>query len=244
MEVHQHTHPAHGKKLLKEYFWEFLMLFLAVFCGFLAEFKLEQMIENHREKKFASLVLSDLRGDSIYFEKRAKEMNLIKKRSKALFLLMTQTQKPTDKEIIEATKAVSFLFEIHAITATYEQMKASGSLRYLKDETLITAMQQYYDVLLPRVIKAVDFEQDFNKTHITPFRLKHFRAQDFNFETDSLITNNPIILNRTQETDQELLNIFQTYHRQHLQITLELIPSASKKLNSLINLLKSEYHLK
>lgn len=37
MEVHHHTHPSHGKKTWKEYFWEFLMLFLAVFCGFLAE---------------------------------------------------------------------------------------------------------------------------------------------------------------------------------------------------------------
>jgi hypothetical protein len=40
MEVHHHAHdPAapHHKKNWKSYFWEFLMLFLAVFCGFLAE---------------------------------------------------------------------------------------------------------------------------------------------------------------------------------------------------------------
>jgi hypothetical protein len=39
MEVHHHAHnPAepHHKKNWKAYFWEFLMLFLAVFCGFLA----------------------------------------------------------------------------------------------------------------------------------------------------------------------------------------------------------------
>ena len=38
MEVHHHTHPdshrGHEKKSWKSYFWEFLMLFLAVFCGF------------------------------------------------------------------------------------------------------------------------------------------------------------------------------------------------------------------
>ncbi len=44
MEVHHHTHPAHGKKTWKAYFWEFLMLFLAVFCGFLAEYQLEHVI--------------------------------------------------------------------------------------------------------------------------------------------------------------------------------------------------------
>jgi hypothetical protein len=31
MEVHAHSH-SHGKKNWKAYFWEFLMLFLAVFC--------------------------------------------------------------------------------------------------------------------------------------------------------------------------------------------------------------------
>ena len=35
MEVHSHTHSP--RKKWTHYFWEFLMLFLAVFCGFLAE---------------------------------------------------------------------------------------------------------------------------------------------------------------------------------------------------------------
>jgi hypothetical protein len=55
MEVHHHAHdPAapHHKKNWKSYFWEFLMLFLAVFCGFLAEYQLEHIIENSREKQF------------------------------------------------------------------------------------------------------------------------------------------------------------------------------------------------
>ena len=46
MEVHHHTHLASGKthtarKKWTHYFWEFLMLFLAVFCGFLAELQLQ-----------------------------------------------------------------------------------------------------------------------------------------------------------------------------------------------------------
>ena len=40
MEVHHHGH-VHEKKKWKEYLFQFLMLFLAVFCGFLAEYQLE-----------------------------------------------------------------------------------------------------------------------------------------------------------------------------------------------------------
>ena len=33
MEVHHHAHHSHGKKTWKNYFWEFFMLFMAVFFG-------------------------------------------------------------------------------------------------------------------------------------------------------------------------------------------------------------------
>ena len=48
MEVHHHSHTACKK--IAHYIWEFLMLFLAVFCGFLAENQREHMIEHRREK--------------------------------------------------------------------------------------------------------------------------------------------------------------------------------------------------
>ncbi len=59
MEVHHHSNHG-GKKNWKSYFWEFLMLFLAVFCGFLAEYQLEHKIERDRAKEYASLLLVDL----------------------------------------------------------------------------------------------------------------------------------------------------------------------------------------
>jgi hypothetical protein len=43
MEVHHHAHPS--PKKWTHYFWEFLMLFLAVFCGFLAENLREHKVE-------------------------------------------------------------------------------------------------------------------------------------------------------------------------------------------------------
>ena len=46
MDVHYHSHNARKKWL--HYFWEFLMLFFAVFCGFLAEYALEHKIEKDR----------------------------------------------------------------------------------------------------------------------------------------------------------------------------------------------------
>ena len=62
MEVHSHTHTA--RKKWTHYFWEFLMLFLAVFCGFLAENQREHMVEHQGKKTYIKSLITDLKGDS------------------------------------------------------------------------------------------------------------------------------------------------------------------------------------
>jgi hypothetical protein len=63
MEVHQHA-QSNGKKTWRNYFWEFVMLFLAVFCGFLAEYKLEHVIEHNRENQYMRSLVFDLENDT------------------------------------------------------------------------------------------------------------------------------------------------------------------------------------
>ena len=61
MEVHHHTHTP--RKKWSHYFWEFFMLFLAVFFGMIAEYKLEHIIEHQREKKYIRSLIKDVELD-------------------------------------------------------------------------------------------------------------------------------------------------------------------------------------
>ena len=79
MEVHHHTH-SQGKKWT-HYFWEFLMLFLAVFCGFLAEYQLEHKIEKNRERQFINSLVNDIKADTarlnvLIINRTAREIRL------------------------------------------------------------------------------------------------------------------------------------------------------------------------
>ena len=73
MEVHQHAHHE-GKKNWKSYFWEFLMLFLAVFCGFLAENYRETLVNKEKAHHYIQNLVADLKADtadlnfSIYYQ--------------------------------------------------------------------------------------------------------------------------------------------------------------------------------
>ena len=142
MEVHAHTHTA--RKKWTHYFWEFLMLFLAVFCGFLAENQREHYIENQRAKKFAASIIEDLQGDTA-------EIHLNKKTIEGFFQsadrVLCELKKPRSfqNDTILQVNGVSGLFEFNYFDpqmGNYEQMKNSGSLRYFKHD-LIKKLTHY-----------------------------------------------------------------------------------------------------
>ena len=237
---HIHKAPGHG---WKHYFFEFLMLFLAVFCGFLAENFRENKVEHQREKQFVRHLLADLRADSAFFAKTVGEMDNRFKKHQEFYKLMTSPVKPSDKDIISGSLSLLYMFDVQITTATYNQMKASGSLRYIQNDELTNVLQQYYEVLLPRIAKLTDIIFQYFSNNIEPFRLKHFRVQDYDPFSDTIITTKQIILDHTAQTDQELLNIIETYGRIHKVLLISCYKPAAQKLDELISLLKKEYHL-
>ena len=63
MEVHHHAHTP--RKKWRHYFWEFLMLFLAVTLGFFVKNQREHYIEHKRAKEYAEMMKDDLLKDTI-----------------------------------------------------------------------------------------------------------------------------------------------------------------------------------
>ena len=149
MEVHAHTHPSassgHRKKWT-HYFWEFLMLFLAVFCGFLAENQREHMIEHKREKQYMQSLVSDLALDTAY-------LNLIYKikLTKAFSIDSTLNYFKIHPESCELTPEVwrtisttgyDRVFIHH--NGTIDQLKNSGGMRLIRKRNIVDSLEGYY----------------------------------------------------------------------------------------------------
>jgi len=64
MEVHHHPDLHHRKKKWKEYFLEFLMIFLAVTLGFFAETIREHISEKHRENDYIAGLINNIKTDT------------------------------------------------------------------------------------------------------------------------------------------------------------------------------------
>src|SRR5436190_20694863 len=58
---HLHKAPGHG---WKHYIFEFIMLFFAVFCGFLAENFREQQVDKKRATEYVNSFYNDLKTDT------------------------------------------------------------------------------------------------------------------------------------------------------------------------------------
>ena len=118
MEVHRHAHS--DRKKWTHYFWEFLMLFLAVFCGFLAELQLEHYIEDQREKKFAVQLLSDLKEDTSSYHRLIEKIEIDLARYDSACKVYTNKPDMTDDGFARLSRRlfVTFNFLISLLHST------------------------------------------------------------------------------------------------------------------------------
>src|SRR5574339_585263 len=105
MEVHAHTHTP--RKKWTHYFWEFLMLFLAVFCGFLAENEREHFVERRREIQFMKMMLEDLKHDTTELSRVSRFISRGLKSMDTCINILFLT-KLSSKEIVDYYRLVPF----------------------------------------------------------------------------------------------------------------------------------------
>jgi hypothetical protein len=249
MEVHHHAHTAdpgihRGRKKWTHYLWEFLMLFLAVFCGFLAEYQREHMVEDQRAKEFASLMLEDLKKDTSYFRKGIKQFEMIEKHQDSLALILRSSfeninQYELTKHWINSIWPLSFIPH----QATFEQMKQSGSLRYIKNIQVINSMQDYNYSLLPEIYHYHAIQSEFTEQRVVPFVEDHISYQQADFLTGTMNTSTPEIFNWNKGTSIKLYNMMELLRGQNRTLH-QFYKIASEKAEIVMLSLKNEYHLK
>ena len=136
MEVHAHTHTA--RKKWTHYFWEFLMLFLAVTAGFLVENKREHYLEHKRARQYASTMLEDLKADNeALWSGINMNQLLINKIDTLLFLYNPENKqtKTTGQLYYYGRHGIHFWHYVNK-QVTLEQMKHSGTIRYFQNSFL------------------------------------------------------------------------------------------------------------
>src|SRR5450432_1568558 len=131
MEVHAHTHSP--RKKWTHYFWEFLMLFLAVFCGFLAENIREHSIEHQREKQYMGTLLEDLKRDTAQFKRLKDYLTIIvERRDSVIRYLKPPVQNDKVLEYYRETTIITSFFSYPYIAGTIKKLRQPGIFRLIR----------------------------------------------------------------------------------------------------------------
>jgi hypothetical protein len=133
MEVHHHPHA--GKKSFKEYFLEFLMIFLAVTLGFFAEGLREHMGDKTKEKEFLSSLVTELKYDTTQYHKVLQKILYMRpildsmyintrEASRFNYVLQARWNTPVNETPLAYMPAL----------ATIQQLKNTGNLRLIRNK--------------------------------------------------------------------------------------------------------------
>ena len=249
MEVHHHAHHGHEKKNWKSYFWEFLMLFLAVFCGYLAESYHTHSINKDIEKRNMELVVDNLKDD---VEKLKSNIRYQEQKVKILDTLISFRHIKNTDTLNSQTFGYLFSKSIYnpvfiSNTAAIDQMKSSGSLRLVKSKEVLEGIFQYVSMnnLLATDRDRLNHGDDLWVENASAFLDMQNVARS---REVSFLENSPLKYQNDLSSNQQ--SIHQFFNRAIIRksiLEVLLIPRMSaqqKNAEELIELLQKEYEIK
>ena len=248
MEVHAHSHTA--RKKWTHYFWEFLMLFLAVTLGFFVENQREHYVESIREKKYIQSLVADLMSDTTSFSYvLIKNRSTIRAFDSVIHLLKNyNSNEETNQKLYSLVRLNNPSIGAVKINYTaFDQMRNSGNLRLIRNQGIIDSINNYYfhardiernnDLLEERFRAKVEFEGKVfdggvfqNMMDIEDFKLKPPSGNPL------LVTSDKAVLNEFAVRNHYLISIF--------LFTERSVNNEQKRAIGLINFLVKKYNIK
>ena len=243
MEVHAHTHTE--RKKWTHYLWEFLMLFLAVFCGFLAENQREHMIEHRREKQFMRSMIEDLKVDTAEMQNVLYRVDISSGNVDSMLLLLT-ADIITDEAIIKsyqytfpALNNINLVFSDRTIT----QLKNAGNMRLIRNQKVNDDIIKYWNHI-EQINKTLDRHLSY-RTRGRDIETRIFNTAEIFLKNDRHIAKpkeSVHLISKEPSTIREYANVI-AYCGVMLSATSDLVKEQISLAIELIELIKKEYHL-
>jgi hypothetical protein len=142
MEVHHHPHTERKKWF--HYFWEFLMLFLAITLGFFVENQREHLVERRREKQYIRSFTEDLKKDISQLDSLLEKREQRKIQIDSLnFILQTPDPDVYGKQLYYYSRYLPRPYNFVSHDATVQQLKNSGNFRLIHNQAVMDTIIAY-----------------------------------------------------------------------------------------------------
>ena len=244
MEVHAHTHTA--RKKWTHYLWEFLMLFLAVFCGFLAENFREHQVEHQREKQYMQSLLADIKEDTAEINKsKLTATKAMAYQDSLIFYLYNNPPRGfLPEEFLNIDFNAMLRLKVVFNEGTAQQLKNSGNMRLIRNPEVFRKISLFWNEQENTTISLSRYLEYRNRGREHAEELFAFSDQDL-IEAKLVAPSDKWV--RVIQTNPTLWSEYSNIVS-HCHITvlnyLDQLEKLLKKAEELIQLLQKEYHLK
>jgi hypothetical protein len=146
MEIYHH-HGNHHKRKLKDYFFEFFMLFLAVTAGFFMENMRETYLENHKENQYLSSLVRELQEDTLTIPNIIQSNEIQIKGIDSLLVVLENpiTNNDDKKKLFDlANHHLNKLQSFSVRDVTITQLRNTGGLRLIDTKSISDSIVVYY----------------------------------------------------------------------------------------------------
>ena len=223
------------------------MLFLAVFCGFLAENKREHMVEHQREKKYMRTLVEDLAADTVDLKRAIGRADTVIRFSDSVVIYLRDHQ-PGSSIPFSLTTFVGRGGQrqfLNLTDRTSSQLKHSGAMRLIRNDAISNTILEYWSLINNTMISLDRYMVYRDASRALVFKLwvlpEVYMAGGYQIK-DSLI---PLrVIDPDPKKWAELTNLMAMMNSITLNGHLGNLQKQLNKARDLIALIKEEYHLK
>jgi hypothetical protein len=229
------------------------MLFLAVFCGFLAENQREHFVEHQREKKLMETLYEDLKKDTADF---IIDTTWWSKAIKRIDTIRLEIERPAkERNLMLLYRKAAFIrnynsFEYH--DRTIQQLKNGGNFRLLRNKAIADSLIDYDANILTElkdqeaqsnaIYQQVNFVQD------KIFNSKYFHVALQNQTShilDSVFKMEPEVFDLLLVPKTDLMQYYNhlEFYRRMTSYRIGAMKILCRRAVKLIELLEKEYQL-
>jgi len=139
-----HIHPPHkGGSGFKDHFIHFLMLFLAVLLGALAENFRETMIEKKVEEEYLTSLVFDLSQDTVRLNSCINSRIEKNQNAVQLMSLLEDGKIENTKDIYYLTRLMTRVEPFEGVDGTFNQLLFSGGFKVIRNKEIIRKINDY-----------------------------------------------------------------------------------------------------
>jgi hypothetical protein len=218
------------------------MLFLAVFCGFLAENQREHMLEHQREKEYIKSFVEDLKQDTTQLN---AIINILDKK---LVFHDSLLQELANPEVFKNSSRANYFFEMSRhfpdyiyTDRTIQQLKNSGGMRLIRNKPVSDGIVDY-----DSKVKSLSIAQEQMNSLVLTFGMeknKLFQNRLLDISNNGY-QNRPIPLLSQDKNDVEEFYNNMKDQKQIFNYLKNLDVDLLARGMRLIEFIQKEYHVK